>query len=1029
MDIIFTGTNSYFLQTAFFDANDTLSSIEVTSPRNVTTTQIVVQNFETGAITTFSGSGFFVNTDGNPTSGTISSISFSQGGTVQATISGVSWSMPSFLQALLDIEDSDDFRGLATLINAAGPILVDATGAAAGYDFEDFFQEISGNVTQPVTFLGSPFRDEFQGGAGNDSVRGNGAENDGDIIDATRGNDTIDFTGINDSAYSYVEYDDFSDPITLNINAATNTGTVTGPGFTDTLIDVAAAMGADGLSMTGGTGNDTLTAVNVDGGWFSLNGLEGNDIYNLTLTDGARLDFSWGNDNAPVSGLQANLATGVVSNDGHGFTDQINVLGGDGRLEIRGTDLNDRVLGSARNDGFIPEQGNDTFDGADGFDRVRYDRSGVDAVMVDLAAQTATGTWDGFGFTDTLISVEYIRGSRDGDDTILGDGDAEYFEGRGGDDSLDGRGGNDTLDGEDGNDTLIGGAGDDRLIGDDGNDVLIGGDGRDNLNGGAGNDLLDASQGDAATQGFGDFITPGTGSDTILGHAAHWDTGEGADIAYFDLNVDLTITSGNNGSGTVTGTGVNDSFSYIHYFIGGQGNDMITGGSEDRWEGFQGRAGNDTIDGGTGGGNNQVSYDSDHYDGGTNAISANLATGTATDGFGDTDTLININQLRGSIFNDTITAAGATDGFYVDGDDGNDTFEGGDGHDWFEGGDGTDTFQMAVSFGSATITEEEGRIRINSTEGSDTLVNVEFVAFSDGTVAVSDLFSGETIPGSPLDDTLVGGGGADTISGTGGSDDISAAGGDDSVLGGIGFDTIDGGAGNDTLTGGDGYDDIQGGSGDDLITGNNGFDVLDGGAGSDTLSGGLGTDTLLGGDGEDLLNGQNGFDLLEGGADADTLNGNAGADTLNGDAGDDLLNAGINNDVLSGGDGNDTLNGSNGSDDLSGDGGDDRLEGNAGNDTLHGGAGEDVLRGGIGADTFVFEQGDGHDRIADLSNVDTVEIDSALMAQASPVPDDLRALSSINADGFVVLTFGGGDSLTFTGVTNTNALLDDVIFV
>jgi hypothetical protein len=60
--------------------------------------------------------------------------------------------------------------------------------------------------------------------------------------------------------------------------------------------------------------------------------------------------------------------------------------------------------------------------------------------------------------------------------------------------------------------------------------------------------------------------------------------------------------------------------------------------------------------------------------------------------------------------------------------------------------------------------------------------------------------------------------------------------------------------------------------------------------------------------------------------------------------------------------------------------------------------------------------------------VDQVEIEAALVGDA-PVPDDLRALASLNADGFLVLDFGGGDTLTFTGITNTGAILDDVSFV
>jgi hypothetical protein len=41
----------------------------------------------------------------------------------------------------------------------------------------------------------------------------------------------------------------------------------------------------------------------------------------------------------------------------------------------------------------------------------RYNLGGVTGVQVDLAAQTATGVRSGAAFADTLISVEFIRGS------------------------------------------------------------------------------------------------------------------------------------------------------------------------------------------------------------------------------------------------------------------------------------------------------------------------------------------------------------------------------------------------------------------------------------------------------------------------------------------------------------------------------------------------------------------------------------------------------------------------------------------
>ncbi|KAL7521438.1 hypothetical protein ACHAWF_000290, partial [Thalassiosira exigua] len=174
---------------------------------------------------------------------------------------------------------------------------------------------------------------------------------------------------------------------------------------------------------------------------------------------------------------------------------------------------------------------------------------------------------------------------------------------------------------------------------------------------------------------------------------------------------------------------------------------------------------------------------------------------------------------------------------------------------------------------------------------------------------------------------------------------------------------------------------------------------------------------------------QGGFDTLDGGAGNDTLQGNNSDDLLNGGDGDDRLEGGFANDVLNGDAGNDTLEGGNGSDLLNGGDGDDRLEGNAGNDTLDGGAGTDVLRGGLGADTFVFRVGSGNDTVLDLGNVDSVELEAALLGGGSPDVEDLRDISTLDADGFLLLDFGNGDTLTFTDITNTGAILGDVSFI
>ncbi|MCC1495087.1 calcium-binding protein, partial [Cognatishimia sp. F0-27] len=304
---------------------------------------------------------------------------------------------------------------------------------------------------------------------------------------------------------------------------------------------------------------------------------------------------------------------------------------------------------------------------------------------------------------------------------------------------------------------------------------------------------------------------------------------------------------------------------------------------------------------------------------------------------------------------------------------------------------------------------------------SDLIIGDEFPNALTGSDASED------IRGLAGPDTLRGLGDDDTLSGGPGSDLMFGGAGNDSMLGGQGFDTIYGEDGNDTISGLDGFDSILGGAGDDLLRGNFGNDTIFGEGGDDTLEGGLGFDSLAGGAGADSLQARDGFDTLSGGAGNDTLQGNNGNDSLDGGDGDDRLEGGLGADTMQGDAGADTLLGANGFDLLRGGAGDDLLEGNSGNDTMEAGLGNDVMRGGLGADTFVYIGG--ADRIVDFQRVDTVRIEADLLAEAAPVPDDLRDYAQLDGDGNLRLDFGDGNTLTFAGVGATGAILGDVEFI
>ncbi|GGK55165.1 calcium-binding protein [Amphritea balenae] len=186
---------------------------------------------------------------------------------------------------------------------------------------------------------------------------------------------------------------------------------------------------------------------------------------------------------------------------------------------------------------------------------------------------------------------------------------------------------------------------------------------------------------------------------------------------------------------------------------------------------------------------------------------------------------------------------------------------------------------------------------------------------------------------------------------------LSGGDGDDQLLGGAGNDFIIGGAGADTLTGGAGHDmlfvdaddlsvagQVDGGEGyDQLILTDNAAVIVDveslgveavvSGDGADQLSGSIGDVSYIfnSGGGDDQLQTAGGHDVLIAGEGDDTLSSGAGQDTLIAGQGDDLLNAGDDDDFLAGG------------------------------------AGQDTLNGGAGNDTYLYNRGDGQDRIHDYA--------------------------------------------------------------
>jgi hypothetical protein len=134
--------------------------------------------------------------------------------------------------------------------------------------------------------------------------------------------------------------------------------------------------------------------------------------------------------------------------------------------------------------------------------------------------------------------------------------------------------------------------------------------------------------------------------------------------------------------------------------------------------------------------------------------------------------------------------------------------------------------------------------------------------------------------------------------------------------------------------------------------------------------------------------------------------------------------------VLDGGAGRDRLRGDDGDDIITGNAGRDRLFGEDGDDVLAGGTGNDFLDGGAGNDTFIFNEGDGFDRISnfDLLGDDVLQID---IDGINSLDDFLGALTSTRDAGQAVsatFDFGGGDRLNLVLDSVENLTAEDFIF-
>jgi Ca2+-binding RTX toxin-like protein len=862
---------------------------------------------------------------------------------------------------------------VAVSLAIAGP---QATGGA-GIDTLLAMENLTGSAFDDIlsgdaganVLSGLAGNDRLVGGDGNDTLRGGDGD---DILIGGAGADVLDGGG----GFDLVSYETITETVPLiDFVVIDLNGPFWSDSAGDSLLSIEGVIGsnlddfivgrADASEMLiGGVGGDVLYG---GGGGDTLVGGVGDDL--LIASDGSdRFEGGDGIDIVSYTHGQVDFLAGVTidlsdpsRNTGQAAGDTYDsieavfgsiaddtIVGDAGNNILMGSYGNDRLIGGAgadvlNGDFFFPSilkytvgYEGEAYNLDDGLDIASYETatSGVVASLFNPALNTG----DAAG--DTYFLIEGLLGSAF-DDVLEGDHGGTLLEGGAGNDTLIGGFIGDTFDGGEGNDTAVvdGQRGDytitfdaatqtfllvehygretlvkdvetlqftddtvpvaSLIAGDDNDNSLTGSKNADDLSGGGGNDML-------AGLGNDDRLDGATGNDTLEG-------GDGKDFLL-----------GGAGNDTLNGGAGIDTLD------GGTGDDALSG--QDGDDILRAGDGNDTLSGGTGvnmldGG---AGTDTASYAFAAAGVNVNLRSGgpQATGGGGVTDTLVSIERLIGSGFDDVLIGFGSD---MIAGGAGDDVLAGAR---ILDGGDGSDTVSYAWSNGVVVDLAISDPQRTDPNYLIfDTLINIE------------------SLTGSGWDDTLKGNSGANRLSGGDGSDTLIGRAGDDILDGGNGFDTASYAEASTGVTVDLGVTGPQStGEGTDTLIS---IENLTGSAFADTLLGTAGWNVLTGGAGDDVLVGRGGGDRLEGGEGMDTASyADATArvwvtlSSVSGwfpDTGDSDRLIGIENVV-----------GTAFADMLTGDAGANALSGGAGNDRLTGDLGRDTLTGGVGNDVFDF---------------------------------------------------------------------------
>jgi serralysin len=522
---------------------------------------------------------------------------------------------------------------------------------------------------------------------------------------------------------------------------------------------------------------------------------------------------------AVYAGVIVSLATtGAQSTRGSGKDTLRNID------NLTGSQFNDVLTGNSYANVLNGSGGADRLIGGDGNDTYIVD--GADLVVEINPVPTQTDT--------VMSSVSYILGANIEQLVLTG---STAINGTGNElqNTITGNSGNNFLDGMAGADRLEGGSGDDYYVVDSFDTVIEqSGEGTDtvladisymlptnveNLQ------LLGSSNLSGTGNKFANVIYANTGSNVLDGvvneSSSSIDTVSYQFGAVAGIRVDLSLT-------TIQDTGGSGKDTLIHFanLTGSNYDDVLIGTSGDNV--LNGLAGNDTVS----------------YQGATAGVKVDLSYSSPqiTGGAG-TDTLLSIENLTGSTFDDTIIASAA--------------------NNIIDGGNGIDTVSYAASTVAVTVILTTKDAQNTGGSGMDALRNIENL--------IGSQYDGDSLTGDAGNNILNGGTGVDTLTGGNGNDTYIVDNLRDLVIETNSAKTqIDTVQSSVNFTLGNNIENLQltditsssiSGTGNVLnnsLTGNAASNMLIGGDGNDTLNGGAGKDTLQGDLGADWFS----FSLL-----------------------------------------------------------------------------------------------------------------------------------------------------------------------